>query len=129
MNTTFTLFYDGACHLCSREIAHYRRCAEADPSVAFVDISAPDFVAAAHGLDARRVHKEMHAKEGDAVHVGVDAFLAIWRRVPGHRWMHRLATLPGAYWPLKAGYALFAAVRPYLPRRKPACETGACAQR
>jgi predicted DCC family thiol-disulfide oxidoreductase YuxK len=122
-----TLFFDGLCPLCSREVAHYRRAAAADPSIRFVDIASPGFDAASFGLDPARVHQEMHVTEGSQVFTGVDAFLAIWRRVPGHRWLLYLSRLPLADQLLRVAYWLFARARPWLPRLKPAgCDTGAC---
>jgi predicted DCC family thiol-disulfide oxidoreductase YuxK len=123
---TLTLYYDGLCPLCSREMAHYRRRAAGDPSVVFLDITDPAFVPADHGLDRKRVQRLMHVKEGETLYTGIDAFLAIWRRVPGHGFLTWLASIPGVYWMMKGGYHAFAAVRPYLPRRKADCDTGAC---
>src|SRR4051812_39261516 len=94
---TLTLYYDGLCHLCSREVAYYRRRAAGDPSVVFLDIAAPGFDPAAHGLDAAAIHREMHVKVGESVLTGVKAFLALWQRVPGFAWMARLGRLPGVY--------------------------------
>jgi predicted DCC family thiol-disulfide oxidoreductase YuxK len=122
----FTIFYDGLCPLCAREIAHYRKCAKSDPAIVFQDITAPGFDAGSFGLDPARVHKEMHANEGETVTVGVDAFLAIWRRVPGHRWMLHVAKLPLANLLMRAGYWIFARLRPWLPRLKPDCRTDYC---
>ncbi|MBY0229690.1 MAG: DUF393 domain-containing protein [Gemmataceae bacterium] len=121
-----TIFYDGLCPLCAREMAHYRKCAAGDGSVVFRDITAPGFDAAAFGLDPVRVPREMHVKEGDRVHIGVDAFLAIWRRVPGHRWLLHVARLPLADLLMRAGYWVFARLRPWLPRLKPDCGTDQC---
>ena len=123
---TLTLFYDGLCPLCSREINYYRKRAGDDASIQFLDITAPGFDAAGHGLDAAKIHREMHVKVGDEVHVGVKAFLALWRRIPGFHWMARLGSLPVVYPFLWLGYALFARVRPWLPRRKAACDSGTC---
>jgi predicted DCC family thiol-disulfide oxidoreductase YuxK len=123
---TLTLYYDGLCPLCSREIAHYRRWAAGDPSVVFVDITDPAFDAAALGLNPERIHQVMHVREGDTLHTGIDAFRAVWRRIPGHGWMDRLARLPGVLPLMKVGYAAFARLRPYLPRRKRVCESGTC---
>ena len=92
----------------------------------FLDIAAPGFDAVGHGLDAAKVHREMHVKVGDEVHVGVKAFLAIWRRIPGFGWMARLGGLPFVYPFLWLGYAIFARVRPFLPRRKADCDSGTC---
>jgi len=121
-----TLFYDGHCPLCSREIAHYRR-KVVDDSVVFVDITDPSFDAAAHGVDARAVHRLLHVKVGDEVRVGTAAFVALWERLPAYRWLARLARTPGIRFLMNVGYRVFAAVRPWLPRRKgPQCETGVC---
>jgi predicted DCC family thiol-disulfide oxidoreductase YuxK len=123
-NPKLTLYFDGLCPLCSREIAHYRK-KVTDQPVTFVDITDPHFDAAAEGLDAQRIHQVMHVKVGDELRTGVDAFLAIWEIIPGHRWLARLSRLPGVYPVLRLGYSVFATVRPWLPRRRrPACEAG-----
>ncbi len=114
MNTRLlTLYYDGLCPLCSREIAHYRT-KVADGAVRFVDITDPVFVAAAHGLDARLVRRLMHVKVGDEVRVGLEAFIALWEAIPAYRWLAWLARLPGLHGLLALGYRAFAAVRPWL---------------
>ncbi len=121
-----TLFYDGLCPLCSREIAHYRRQVRDEP-VAFIDITDPDFDAARHGLDPRRLHAVMHGRLGDDIITGVDVFLALWEALPRYRWLARLGRLPGAHALLTVGYLVFARVRPYLPRRRGrACVEGTC---
>jgi predicted DCC family thiol-disulfide oxidoreductase YuxK len=121
------IYFDGLCPLCSREIDHYRRQAHSHPSIHFVDIMAADFDALQHGLDPVQVHREMHVREGDKLWVGVDAFLAIWRHVPGNRWLLFLARLPLADQFMRIGYFFFAMVRPYLPRKQ-ACDTNTCAR-
>jgi predicted DCC family thiol-disulfide oxidoreductase YuxK len=109
---TFWVFFDGLCPLCSREIDHYRHCSANDSTVVYVDIASNGFDAATYGLEPSRVHQEMHVKEGDKVFVGVDAFLAIWRRVPGHRWLISLARLPLADSLMRVGYFIFAKAAP-----------------
>jgi predicted DCC family thiol-disulfide oxidoreductase YuxK len=121
-----TLYYDGLCPLCSREIAHYRKCAAAAP-IQFVDITDSTFDASQHGLDPNRVHRVMHVKVGDEVRTGLDAFIAIWLTLPRYRWLARLARMPGVHALLTLGYRAFAAIRPWLPRRKePLCMKGTC---
>jgi predicted DCC family thiol-disulfide oxidoreductase YuxK len=123
---TLTLYYDGLCPLCSREIAFFRRRAAGDPSVVFIDITDLSFDAGADGLDMGRLHRVMHVKLGEEVRTGVDAFIAIWQRIPGFGWLARLSRLPGMRLLLRAGYAVFARVRPWLPRRRSRCEAGVC---
>jgi len=121
-----TLFYDGLCPLCSREIVHYRNHAP-DGAVLFLDITDPNFDAAKHRLDLDALHWLIHVKVGDEVRTGVDAFLTLWEAIPRYRWAARLGRVPGVQLLLSLGYALFARIRPLLPRRKaPLCETGTC---
>jgi predicted DCC family thiol-disulfide oxidoreductase YuxK len=121
-----TLFFDGLCPLCAREIAHYRKHIPAG-TAHYLDITAADFDARAHGLDPGRVHREMHVKVGEEVRTGVDAFIAIWEATTRYRWAARLARLPGIHFVLTLGYAVFARMRPLLPRLpRPLCESGTC---
>jgi predicted DCC family thiol-disulfide oxidoreductase YuxK len=121
-----TLFYDGLCPLCAREIAHYRRHLP-EGSARFLDITDPDFDARAYGLDPQAVHRRMHVQVGEEVRTGVEAFVAIWEAIPRYRWAARLARLPGVHGLLRLGYAGFARVRPLLPRlRRRPCATGTC---
>jgi predicted DCC family thiol-disulfide oxidoreductase YuxK len=124
-----TIFYDGLCQLCSREIDLFRR-RVADGSLAYVDIADPRFDPAAHGVDPVRVHRHMHVRDEQTgrMLIGVDALVGMWECVPGFRWLARLARLPGLRQLSKLGYAVFAWVRPRLPKRKRAtCDTGRCA--
>jgi predicted DCC family thiol-disulfide oxidoreductase YuxK len=127
MNTpTLALYYDGLCPLCSREIDHYRKLSANDPSIVYVDIAATDFDAAAHSLDAKRIHQVIHVKVGETIFTGLDAFIEVWKRMPGFRWMARVASWPVFYQMGWMGYIIFAKVRPLLPRRKANCDSGTC---
>ena len=87
--------------------------------MAFVDITDRDFQATREGLDPDRVHREMHVRRSDgSVAVGVDAFIAIWETLPKFRWLARLSRRKPVHVVLRIGYAVFARVRPYLPRRR-----------
>lgn len=116
------LYFDGACPLCSREAKFFW--ARAKPgAVSFVDIAASDFDAGAHGLDAKAVHREIHARtpEGQIV-VGVDALAQMWRLVPRTQWLATLTQLPISRQAMQAGYWVFARLRPRLPGRGGTCE-------
>ena len=123
-----TVFYDGLCQLCSREIDLFKR-RVTDGSLAYVDIADPAFDAAAQGVDPVRVHRHMHVRDGDTGNmlIGVDALVGMWECVPGFRWLAWLARLPVLRQLSGVGYAVFAWVRPKLPKRKRAvCDTGGC---
>ena len=124
-----TIYYDGLCQLCSREIDTFRAFVT-DGSLAYVDISLPEFDAAAHGVDPVLVNRHMHVRDEETgrMLVGVDALLGMWECVPGFRWLAKLARLPVFNWFARIGYAVFAWVRPMLPKKKrPACDNGRCA--
>ena len=112
------LYYDGACHLCSREIDTYLKKDEKGILQA-VDISSSDFKPELEGLDPQRVHKFFHVKTCDGqVFEGVEAFAAIWDLLGILRplsWFSK--TFVGGF-AMRLSYVFFAEVRPYLPKRK-----------
>ena len=112
-----TVFFDGACHLCSREVGLYER-ADTACKLNLVDISKPGFSAQAHGLDDAKVNKHMHVRgpEGE-LEVGVDAFVAIWEALGKYNWAVSAAKSPVLRPVMDVAYRAFARVRPYLPKR------------
>lgn len=122
------VYFDGLCPLCSREIELYRRRPGAE-RICWIDITLPGFDAIQEGLDPKRVHARFHVKatSGEVLE-GVDAFVEIWRTLPSLQTLARLASLPGVRPLLRLGYAVFARIRPYLPRkvRSLECADDAC---
>lgn len=123
------VYFDGACHLCSREMDHYRK-KDTQNLFEFIDITAPSFSAAKEGLDPKQVNLEMHVRDSAGnLHTGVNAFIEIWRIMPGYEWMSKASSLPLIHPALKVGYFCFARLRPYLPKRKSNhCDSGTCAR-
>ena len=127
-----TVLYDGSCPLCLREIAHVQGLAKRSPDSAlcFVDISpSPDTAAlpdaaACLAVDADRaaLMARFHVQRADGSRLsGAAAFVAMWARLPGWRWLARMAQLPGAMTLLEWAYRGFLRVRPQmqaLARRK-----------
>jgi predicted DCC family thiol-disulfide oxidoreductase YuxK len=102
------LFYDGGCSLCRREIAHYRRLDRAG-RVEWVDLYAEPDQAQRYGLSWHTAMQRIHLLETDGRLVtGARAFAALWRRLPGYRWLARLVSLPGVLLLLEPAYAAFA---------------------
>jgi len=101
---------------------HYRRLRGSE-NFCFVDITSPAFDANREGVDAYKVHRVMHVKRADgSLATGVDAFVEIWRRLPQYRWVAYVSNQVWLKPLLRLGYHVFAAVRPYLPKRKRDCE-------
>ena len=120
-----TIYFDGLCHLCSREINHYRKMAGAD-RLEFKDITATGFDAAGEGLDPKEIHRVMHVRAANGeLRRGVDAFVEIWSNLDKMRWLVPWARRAPLKQVLNLGYIAFAAIRPLLPRR--ACPDDACA--
>ncbi len=113
------LFYDGGCPLCRREIAHYRRLDRAG-RVDWVDLHAEPDLAERYGVRWRAAMQRIHLLETNGRMVtGAYAFAALWRRLPGYRWLARLLSLPGALPVLDRGYTIFARWRWH---RRRACD-------
>lgn len=72
------VFYDGACPLCSREIAHYKKRQGAE-ALHWLDISRPDSDLEKYGLDYNKAMKEFHVlAPGGTFHTGAYGFVYLW---------------------------------------------------
>jgi predicted DCC family thiol-disulfide oxidoreductase YuxK len=86
-STQTTMFYDGACSLCQREVAHYRRLDQQN-HINWVDISTSADELYAHGIDYDTAMSRLHVlDEHGNMHSGVKAFLIIWSALPYYRWL------------------------------------------
>ena len=114
-NEPVTVYYDGACHLCRFEIAHYNR-QNKDGCVLFVDASQPD-ADLGEGLTYDRAMARLHLRFSDGrMTSGAAAFVEIWKLLPRWRWAARIAQLPGIIHLLEFMYRLFLPLRPVLSR-------------
>lgn len=110
--TTCTVYYDGACPLCRREIAHYQRRAGALP-IAWIDASACESAALGADLPRSAAMARLHVRTADGSLVsGAAAFAAIWARVPGYRWLAAIAAQRPAMAAMEALYLAFLRLRP-----------------
>lgn len=106
-----TVYYDGGCPLCSREIATYQSLPGAErlrwEDVAQADEQiAPDLVRS----DAlARMH--VRTANGQLVQ-GAHAFALMWQALPKTRWLGRLAATRPALWVLEPAYRAFLKLRP-----------------
>jgi predicted DCC family thiol-disulfide oxidoreductase YuxK len=73
-----TVWYDGACPLCIREIA-LMRWLDAQHSIEFLDIAPADAVCP---LDRQLMLARFHASEDGDILSGAAAFAAMWRVIP-----------------------------------------------
>ncbi len=111
-----TVYYDGACPLCRREVAAYRRLDRAG-RIAWQDVSHPG---ARPGCDLSRdaALRRFHVRAADGrLRSGAAAFVALWRQLPGFRRLAPLAAWPPALWLLERAYRGFLRIRPWISRR------------
>ena len=114
---TLTVLYDGACPLCRREMAHIKGLALRRPEsgLCFLDISQDTEGTAAFSDDRTALLTRFHVQRADGSRLdGAAAFVAMWSRLPGWRWLARLARLPGMLTLLEAAYRGFLKLRPAL---------------
>ncbi len=111
-----TIFYDGACGLCSTEMSYYRTLA--DQRVEFVDIAAADFVAEDFDKTLDDFQAQLHVRNAKGQYfVGVEAFRQLWQALPSpfYPLLSGVVGLPGINLAARASYAIFARFRHLLP--------------
>ena len=103
-----TVFYDGKCGLCRREIAHYQRIAPAG-RFEWVDITTTPEPFTALGFAVTDGLKALHVRDATLnIHIGVDGFIVMWRALTRWRLLALLVALPIIRPLARACYALFA---------------------
>ncbi len=120
-----TIFYDGACVVCHREMMRYKN-QDVHSKLEFIDISSPLFRAEDHGLDPKEVELHIHSKsESGEIYKGVDTFAEVWKRVPPYDKLTPVLSHELFKKLLRPSYNIFAHyIRPRLPKRD--CEDGVC---
>lgn len=110
--TAVTVWYDGGCPLCTREIALMRRL-DRRGAIAFVDIADASGTCP---VDRAAALARFHASEGGRIVSGAAAFAAMWRAIPALRWLGLIAQWPPAERCLETAYLAFLKLRPRLQR-------------
>lgn len=111
-----TVYYDGSCPLCRREIAHYRARTGAE-SIEWQDVGACGEAMVAPDLKRDDAMARFHVRTADGRLVsGAEAFAALWSQLPAYRWLGRLARLPLVRPLMEVAYRGSLVVRPLLQR-------------
>lgn len=109
-----TVYYDGSCPLCRREIALYQRQRGAE-QLAWHDISAG--APTGPGLSCEAAMRRFHVRDAQGrLHSGAAGFARLWRSLPGWRVLGWLAAVPPISWLLELAYRAFLPLRPRLQR-------------
>ena len=106
-----TVFYDGKCGLCRREIEHYKLISP-EGVFEWMDITIDPAIMQKLNISYADGLKLLHAQDSQGkLHVGVDAFVLIWRQIPRWRILAKIVSFP-IVWPVaNVAYRRFAAWR------------------
>lgn len=118
-NDTLTVFFDGSCPLCTREIGFYQRRRGAE-QISWIDVSAGDHAEQAEvapGLTRRAAMARFHVMPADGrIISGGRAFAEILARLPAFSLIGRILRRRPFVWLLDGAYELFLPLRPRLQR-------------
>ena len=122
MTDQITMFYDGGCPLCRREVGHYRRLDRAR-RVRWIDIDGQGEPLEPFHLTRSDAMARLHVLDRDGqMQSGAAAFVALWSALPYYRWLARFVQSLGLIPILERLYVPFARWR--MSRRRKTCPVG-----
>lgn len=111
-SSPFTVYFDGSCPLCIREIGFYQRQRGAD-AIDWVDVSDNSFCMT--DLSCTEAMARFHVRDEDGkLYDGGTAFARLWKELPAFKWIGAVLVLPGFRHVLDVAYNLFLPLRPKL---------------
>jgi 3-demethoxyubiquinol 3-hydroxylase len=115
VESVITVWYDGACPLCRREISVYQGLPSHHP-INWLDVSDSQCVIPL-GFERDALLKRFHVRTTSGrVVSGAAGFVSIWAELAGWRQVARLAELPGGLALMEWVYERFLSVRPYVQK-------------
>jgi len=103
--------FDGACPLCRTEISIYRGLDSSTP-IQWLDVSI-EGAPLPGGMAKDTLMSRFHVAQADGkILSGARAFVTLWSRLPGWRWLSAIARIPGALALMEAAYRGFLIIRP-----------------
>ncbi len=111
-----TVYYDGACPLCRKEIGYYQRKDHAE-EILWLDISRCDKSSLGSDLNREDALRRFHVRsaKGELISGG-RAFAEIWRILPGFKWLGRRSQNKIIGGLLEIFYRTFLVARPSIQR-------------
>lgn len=106
-----TLYYDGACPVCAKEVGLYQK-QEGACGIEWVDVArcAEDELGA--DLNRQDALRQLHFRHSNGELIsGVAAFAALWQTLPRWAWAGRLLACRPVLWLAEPAYQLFLKVR------------------
>ncbi|MEO0881343.1 MAG: DUF393 domain-containing protein [Pseudomonadota bacterium] len=113
-NHLFTVYYDGSCPLCVREIGFYRKLRGAD-AIEWQDVSTGLLNEDDLSCEAAMARFHVRTRDGQLIDGG-RAFVALWRQLPAFRIIGVVCSFPFFRWIIDRAYNAFLPIRPHLQR-------------
>ena len=113
---TLSVYFDGSCPLCQREIAFYRRCNGAE-AISWIDASQSAEWQIAPGLTKSDALSRFHVRteEGELLS-GAAGFSRVWLALPRFRWLGVVGQIGPIAWLMERAYRGLLVIRPTLQR-------------
>lgn len=106
-----TLYFDGSCPVCSREVAMYRQQTGAE-RLCWIDASSCDSAQLGPGLTREAALARLHLRQADGRLVsGAQAFTNLWQNLPAWSPLGRILGAKPVLPLLEAGYRIFLFIR------------------
>ena len=106
-----TVFFDGACPICRREIAFYQKRDGAE-AIDWIDIAHETTDPVAPGLSRAEALGRFHVRtRAGEIISGAAAFAAVWRAFPALKWLGIIGAWPGIRHGLEVGYRILLKAR------------------
>jgi predicted DCC family thiol-disulfide oxidoreductase YuxK len=116
-NNQVTVYFDGSCPLCRREIGFYKNSAGAD-QIRWEDISRVLDGQVAGDLSCQQAMARFHVRATDgSLKSGAAAFVELWLSLKNWYWLGWLFAHPPGIWFLEKCYVGFLRIRPAIQRR------------
>ncbi len=116
-----TLYFDGGCPVCTREIGFYRRRRGAE-HIRWINLAQCSDAELGADLGRADAYARLHARTPDGTLLsGARAFAALWQALPAFRAAGRVAALPGVVHALEWSYRIFLQVRRLWRKDAAAC--------
>jgi predicted DCC family thiol-disulfide oxidoreductase YuxK len=109
-----TVFFDGSCPICTKEIDFYRRRNGAE-FISWVDVSNKNAEIASTDRSRQQLLSRFHVMRSDGTLIsGGQAFAELWASLPGFILVGKIFQLPGFNYIADVGYDFFLILRPKL---------------
>jgi len=109
-SSAVSVYYDGGCPVCTREIGFYQR-QDGAGDINWVDVSRCDDATLPNGVTRDAALARFHVVNAKGTTDGAPAFIALWRALPRFRFIGKILSIPPLPMLLNVAYAVFLKVR------------------